>query len=77
MKGLDKFFIGTLFDAEASGRRTAGRPQAAAAGRPQATAGRAWATRIAGVLPRGEAEEARRDVGGIKKRESSPRPHTQ
>ena len=56
------------------GRRrtaTAGRPQAATAGRPQAAAvraaaGRAWATRIACLLPRGEAEEARRDSGESK-----------
>jgi len=42
------------------------RPQAFAAGRPQAAAGRAWAARIACLLPRGEAEEARRDLGELK-----------
>ena len=53
------------------GRRrtaTAGRPQAATAGRPQAAAvraaaGRAWATRTACLLPRGETEKARRVWG--------------
>ena len=73
-KGFD-----TLYDAEASAL-AAGRPQAAAAGRPQggrraaagpscrAAAGRAWATRIACFLSRGEPEEARRDFGETKNR---------
>ena len=51
------------------GRRCRAGPQAAAAGRPQLQGGRRrpQATRvstIACLLPRGEAEEARRDLGG-------------
>ena len=51
------------------GRRCRAGPQAAAAGRPRLQGGRRrpQATRvstIACLLPRGEAEEARRDLGG-------------